>query len=94
MECNDVFERLREEERELEKSIDEVRDSAESAKGGVREYRRQRLMQLLTVYHGLHQRLDALDQHAADGLDKVFFEAENLWWDFRNAVAHAKLTRA
>ena len=91
MECIDVFQRLRQEELELEKTIDEARDSAESAQGGVREYRRQRLMRLLTVYHGLHQRMEALEQHAVNGMDKVLYEAEKLWSDFRNAVVSSKL---
>jgi len=92
MECKEVFERLQEEQAKLEQSINALRDSAENAKGGVREYRRTRLMQMLAVYHDLQQRANALEQHAVNGLEKLVFEAEKLWKDFRNAATSAQVS--
>lgn len=94
MECQEVFERLHEEQLVLERQIDEMRDATERSRGGIREYRRQRLIQLLAVYHGLQQRVEALDQHAASGFERVVFEAEKLWRDIRNAVTSNRVSMA
>jgi hypothetical protein len=75
--------RLRNEYAQLDRCIEELQASVDSAKGAVRLYREQRLKKAMQDRERLNQRLRLLNRADAS---KRWSEAEKLWSDLRNTV--------
>jgi hypothetical protein len=82
----EIKDRLRNEYHELDRCIGELKKSADSAKGGVRLYRQQRLNKVMEDRARLGERLRLVSRQEGE---KRWFDAEKLWSDLRNAVLQA-----